>query len=103
MSSPMKENDALKAGHPPAVKAGGMRIKGARAHEEKLTKEETESPWESEGVKQTTESVVISGAVTHGDKDFTADSVRVAHDKPQPTVAKPVMNKQINRQIQQPR
>nr|XP_002130753.1 death-associated protein 1-like [Ciona intestinalis] len=103
MSSPTKENDELKAGHPPAVKAGGMRIKGARAHEEKLTKEETESPWESEGPKPQQTNVIISGAVTHGDKDFTPASVQVAHQKPLPTVPKPVTNKQINRQIQQPR
>lgn len=34
------------------VKAGGMRIKGARVHEEKITKEEAESPWESQVAKQ---------------------------------------------------
>jgi len=47
--------------------------------------------------------VVVAGAVTHGDKDFTPAAVRVAHDKPQPTVTKPVPNKQINRTIHQPR
>lgn len=47
--------------------------------------------------------VVIAGAVTHGDKDFTPESVRVSHDKPQPTVAKPIANKQTNRIIHQPR
>ncbi|CAK8673088.1 death-associated protein 1 homolog [Clavelina lepadiformis] len=102
MSSAQKE-DQLKAGHPPAVKAGGMRIKGARVHEEKLTKEETESPWETENAKETSQSVVVSGALTHGDKDFTVESVKVAHEKPLPTAVKPVANKQINRNIQQPR
>jgi len=34
------------------VKAGGMRIKAARVHEEKITKEDAESPWETEGAKQ---------------------------------------------------
>ena len=34
------------------VKAGGMRIKGAKVHEEKPTKEEAESPWESGQIEQ---------------------------------------------------
>nr|CAB3236200.1 death-associated protein 1-like [Phallusia mammillata] len=104
MSSPVSEPEELKGGHPPATKAGGMRIKGARVHEEKITKEEAESPWESQVAKDRSQKdLVVSGAVTHGDKDFTAESVRVSHDKPMPTVAKPVSNKQTNRVIHQPR
>ena len=48
-------------------------------------------------------AVVVAGAVTHGDKDFTPEAVKVAHVKPSPTAIKPVANKQINRNIQQPR
>ena len=85
------------------IKVGGMRIKGARVHEEKLSKEETESPWEGEHAKENPAAVVVAGAVTHGDKDFTPEAVKVAHVKPSPTAIKPVANKQINRNIQQPR
>ena len=42
-----------------SVKAGGMRIKGARVHEEKLTKEETESPWEGEHAKEYDQFVLL--------------------------------------------
>lgn len=40
-----------------SVKAGGMRIKGARVHEEKLSKEETESPWEVPGANEWDSSI----------------------------------------------
>lgn len=102
MSSPERSSPELKAGHPPAVKAGGMRIKGPRAHEEKVPKEEAESPWETEGAKAPGNAVIVSGAKTHGDKDFTPESVKVSHEKPQPSYEKPAP-KQTNRLIQQPR
>nr|XP_039266901.1 death-associated protein 1-like [Styela clava] len=102
MSSPEKSNPELKAGHAPAVKAGGMRIKAPRAHEEKITKEEAESPWEGDGQKPAERSVIVSGAMTHGDKDFTPASVKVAHEKPMPSHQKPPP-KQQNMIIQQPR
>jgi len=35
-----------------AVKVGGMRVKGPRVHEEKLSKEDIESPWEGEHAKE---------------------------------------------------
>lgn len=101
MSSPPKETPGLKAGHPPATKAGGMRIKAPRQHEEKVSKEEAASPWESPA-KQEEQVVVVSGAKTHGDKDFTAAAVKVAHEKPLPTINKPAP-KQQNHIIQQPR
>ena len=102
MSSPPKESRDLKAGHAPATKAGGMRIKGARQHEEKVSKEEAASPWEGEGMKQEEQTVIVSGAKTHGDKDFTAAAVKVAHEKPMTSHTKPVP-KQQNHIIHQPR
>lgn len=84
------------------MKAGGMRIKAPRQHEEKISKEEAASPWESAGAKQDEQVVVVSGAKTHGDKDFTPAAVKVAHEKPMPTTTKPAP-KQQNHIIHQPR
>lgn len=81
----------LKAGHPPAVKAGGMRIVQHKKEAEKpeqptMTHEEEEefgsSPPKSDKHHS---SAVVSGAVTKGDKDFPAQAVKAYHDKPQPT------------------
>ena len=47
--------------------------------------------------------MIVAGVVTHGNKDFPTAAVKVAHEKPVPTAIKPVQNKQINRNIQQPR
>ena len=49
------------------------------------------------------QAVIVAGVVTHGNKDFPTAAVKVAHEKPVPTAIKPVQNKQINRNIQQPR
>ncbi|CAH3027772.1 unnamed protein product [Porites evermanni] len=89
MSSPPKEKDKdLKAGHPPAVKAGGMRITSKHHHpqhpaptpEEKAEEEEFAEPKE----KASDQKVVVSGVVTKGNADFKADAVKVAHEKPLP-------------------
>ena len=101
------EETELKAGHPPAVKAGGMRI--ARTHrnsasektepqvaENKEEEEEFEQP-----KKQEKSNIVIAGVQTKGDKDFTPEAVRQFHDKPLPSKEKPHMKVQQN--INQPR
>lgn len=102
MSSPAKESSELKAGHAPATKVGGMRVKAPRQHEEKVSKEDAASPWESEGVKQEEQTIIVAGAKTHGDKDFPPAAVKVAHEKPQPSMTKPAP-KQQNQVIHQPR
>lgn len=102
MSSPPKQSQELKAGHAPATKAGGMRIKAPRQHEEKVSKEDAASPWEGESAKQEEQAVIISGAKTHGDKDFTPAAVKVAHEKPTASISKPAP-KQQNHVIHQPR
>ncbi|KAK7483797.1 hypothetical protein BaRGS_00025013 [Batillaria attramentaria] len=85
----------LKGGHPPAVKVGGMRIVQHKKEPEKpeqpaLTQEEEEefgsSPPKTDKHHS---SAVVSGAVTKGDKDFPPEAVKVYHDKPMPTHAKP--------------
>ncbi|XP_068752370.1 death-associated protein 1 homolog [Montipora capricornis] len=89
MSSPPKNKDKeLKAGHPPAVKAGGMRIT-SRHHqsqhpvptpEEKAEEEEFAEPKE----KPSDQKIIVSGVVTKGNADFKAEAIKVAHEKPVP-------------------
>ncbi|XP_047138911.1 death-associated protein 1 [Hydra vulgaris] len=88
MSSPPKEN--LKAGHPPAVKVSGMRVvQHSHNHSEKLTKEEREKEEvEFQTEKPVNESLVVGGAITKGDKDFSTAAVKVAHEKPMPSKEK---------------
>ncbi|XP_023678205.1 death-associated protein 1 homolog [Paramormyrops kingsleyae] len=101
MSSPPKEKTETKAGHPPAVKAGGMRIvqkhqSGPEPIPDKDSKEfESSSPPKA--------PLVISGVVTKGDKDFTPAAAQVAHQKPQPAVEKLPPPHHINQHIHQPR
>lgn len=89
MSSPPKDKDKeLKAGHPPAVKAGGMRITSkyhqsqhpAPTPEEKAEEEEFAEPKE----KASDQKVIVSGVLTKGNADFKADAIKVAHEKPMP-------------------
>lgn len=79
------ENECkLKAGHPPAVKAGKMRITQHKpSHEstscsvveENILKMPTDSP----------KSASVSGAPVHGHSDYTAEAVQKFHEKPLPT------------------
>jgi len=93
-SSTTQESD-LKAGHAPAVKAGGMRV--ARhgkppAHNE-VRKPPTEEEQEEYGLPppedKHKQQILVSGTVAKGDKDFPAAAVKAYHDKPQPTHEKP--------------
>ncbi|XP_025094190.1 death-associated protein 1-like [Pomacea canaliculata] len=98
----------LKGGHPPAVKAGGMRIV---QHKKELEKDETpqmtpeeEEEYGSSPPKTDTHhsTAVVSGAVTKGDKDFPPQAVKHFHTKPQPTHEKP-RPAQVQQHIFQPR
>uniref|UniRef100_X2B920 Death-associated protein 1 n=1 Tax=Capitella teleta TaxID=283909 RepID=X2B920_CAPTE len=105
MSSP--DTPELKAGHPPAVKAGGMRVtsrpRTTSGSEVKMTKEEQEefgtgSPKTDPKHNQ---HILLSGVVTQGDKDFSDKAVKKFHEAPLPKhekrpAARPVHN------IQQP-
>ncbi|KAK0169768.1 hypothetical protein PV328_010409 [Microctonus aethiopoides] len=74
----------LKAGHPPAVKAGGMRIT-----QHKNPKDECEAkPSKDADVKLSNsppKAVMISGAPSRGNADFPPEAVQHFHEKPTPT------------------
>ncbi|XP_041467004.1 death-associated protein 1-like [Lytechinus variegatus] len=104
MSSPGKPD--LKGGHAPAVKVGGMRIPG-KVHPEKATKEpdvEDEEYEETSGKSPPANEtrVLISGAPSHGNKDFPPEAIKQFHEKPMPTHQKNVSTKPI-KVVQQPR
>ncbi|XP_074605312.1 death-associated protein 1-like [Brevipalpus obovatus] len=107
MSSP-EEHCELKAGHPPAVKVGGMRItqhKTAKEPEKEVPKPAEEGE-ESEAVAPSsppkTQNLVISGAVAKGDADFPPEAIKAFHEKPAPSHDyRPTHAKQHT--IQQPR
>ncbi|XP_063217056.1 death-associated protein 1 [Bacillus rossius redtenbacheri] len=107
------EESDLKAGHPPAVKAGGMRItqhKGPKEDKEsKPSKEKDSAEVETGGagaLKVSTsppKTTMISGAPVRGHADFPAEAVQSFHEKPVPTHdARSTSNTRPNI-IQQPR
>ncbi|XP_048776231.1 death-associated protein 1-like [Ostrea edulis] len=91
MSDTQEESDLL-AGHPPAVKAGGMRIvqhkhEKADSSQSREEKQEQAEEFGTVDVKADKhhQSILLSGAVTKGDKDFPVEAVKSYHDKPLPT------------------
>ncbi|XP_071402887.1 death-associated protein 1 homolog [Centroberyx affinis] len=105
MSSPPKEKVETKGGHLPAVKAGGMRIvqkHQAAVPEPPPPKDDKESE-EYVSSSPPKPTVIVSGVITKGDKDFTVAAAQVAHQKPQPSVPKLPPTHHLNQQIHQPR
>ncbi|XP_076368512.1 death-associated protein 1-like [Tachypleus tridentatus] len=90
--SSTEENQELKAGHPPAVKAGGMRI---TQHKPSVHEKVTEPPKKEDDEEEETEvqvsksapkqQLIISGALARGDSDFPPEAVRAFHEKPTPS------------------
>ncbi|KAM3838132.1 death-associated protein 1 homolog [Diretmus argenteus] len=105
MSSPPKEKVETKGGHLPAVKAGGMRIvqKHQSAVPEPPPPKDDKESEEYESSSPPKPTVIVSGVVTKGDKDFTPAAAQVAHQKPQPSVSKLPSGQHLNLQIHQPR
>ncbi|XP_039610325.1 death-associated protein 1 [Polypterus senegalus] len=103
MSSPPKEKPETKAGHLPAVKAGGMRIvqKHQGAGEYPQEKDKDSKEYESSSPPKPT--LIISGVVAKGNKDFPPAAAQVAHQKPQPSAEKLPPCHHVHQQIHQPR
>ncbi|PSN36392.1 Death-associated protein 1 [Blattella germanica] len=87
------EETELKGGHPPAVKAGGMRI---TQHKSPKDDKEGKNIKEKEQAEETTnstlkvstsppKSLTISGAPVRGHADFPTEAVQSFHEKPVPT------------------
>uniref|UniRef100_R4FPD7 Putative death-associated protein 1 dap-1 n=1 Tax=Rhodnius prolixus TaxID=13249 RepID=R4FPD7_RHOPR len=104
MSGPEQE---LKAGHPPAVKAGGMRITQHKnpkssSNESKLSED---SDFKIVLLKVSTspdKTMTISGAPVRGNQDFPTEAVQSFHCKPVPSHEAPHHNPRQNL-IHQPR
>ncbi|XP_026362487.1 death-associated protein 1 [Ursus americanus] len=101
MSSPPEGKLETKAGHPPAVKAGGMRIVQKHPHsgDTKEEKDKDDQEWESPSPPKPT--VFISGVIARGDKDFPPAAAQVAHQKPHASIDKHPPPR--TQHIQQPR
>ncbi|XP_025833843.1 death-associated protein 1 [Agrilus planipennis] len=96
--SSLNNDSQLKAGHPPAVKAGGMRITQHKGHREPSgLGEDTTSLKVSTSPPKTT---TISGAIPKGNADFPAEAVQSIHKEKPPAIH---TNKPSVCVIQQPR
>jgi len=87
MSSTAAEDPELKGGHPPAVKAGGMRVARPRqpstGDKNEMTKEEQEEYGTSP--PKVDKQVIVSGAVIKEDKAFPPEAVKHYHEQPLPS------------------
>jgi hypothetical protein len=98
----------LKGGHPPAVKAGGMRVARTRQtstgdsnskEKQEMTKEEMEEYGVSQ--EKTDKDVVVSGVVTKEEKAYPPAAVKHYHEKIVPAKEIRPVNKPHN--INQPK
>jgi hypothetical protein len=96
----------MKAGHPPAVKAGGMRVARTRQYssgeskeKQEMTKEEIEEYGSSP--PKTDKQVMVSGVVTKEEKAYPPEAVKHYHEKTVP--AKEMRPIQKPHNINQPR
>jgi len=84
-------NSNTRGGHPPAVKAGNMRITRRKPSHDKNDKGEPITNViandETNILKMSTGNPQphVAGATVHGHSDFTPEAVQAYHDKPQPT------------------
>lgn len=90
MSAVASDEPELKAGHPPAVKAGGMRVArnrqsstGDKAEKTEMTKEEQEEYGTSP--PKVDKQVIVSGAVAKEEKAFPPEAVKHFHEHPLPS------------------
>ncbi|KAL2081461.1 hypothetical protein ACEWY4_023314 [Coilia grayii] len=100
-----RENLTLKAGHPPAVKAGGMRVAKKNTEENGTPEKETKRPEKPRPMSTTSKmhqvSVLLAGTLDKLGHDFPETPVSVRHSKVRPAVEKPHIPRTFF--IQQPR
>jgi len=96
----------MKGGHPPAVKAGGMRVArtrqsstGESKDKPEMTKEEIEEYGSSP--PKNDKQVLVSGVVTKEEKAFPPEAVKHYHEKVVP--AKEMRPIQQKHNINQPK
>lgn len=82
------ETAELKAGHPPAVKAGGMRVARPKPTSEskdknEMTKEEQEEYGSSP--PKTSKEVLVSGVVAKEEKAYPPEAVKQFHEPTLPS------------------
>ncbi|KAL4706142.1 hypothetical protein ACJJTC_013607 [Scirpophaga incertulas] len=96
-----EDTSQLKAGHPPAVKAGGMRITQHKPPHPKDPKEPANEDHTglSGPSPVPTNPVSIVGAPNRGNADYTPEAAQVAHSPKPPTH----VNYKPSPHIQQPR
>ncbi|EZA61046.1 hypothetical protein DMN91_005403 [Ooceraea biroi] len=75
----------LKAGHPPAVKAGGMRITQHKTPKDERETKPSKDVEESKPSSSPPKTIMISGAPAKGNADFPPEAVQHFHEKPTPT------------------
>ncbi|XP_075071453.1 death-associated protein 1-like [Mixophyes fleayi] len=97
----MSTTPETRAGHPPAVKAGGKRIVRKNNNSgDSHTQEKENKKLENSLHKPV---LIISRALARGDKDFPPPAAQVAHQKPHPATEKLPSCYHIKQHIQQPR
>ncbi|XP_074102435.1 death-associated protein 1 [Cotesia typhae] len=101
MSSP--DECKLKAGHPPAVKAGGMRITQHKIPRDEREAKPSKDSIESKPSSSPPKTIMISGAPAKGNADFPPEAIQHFHEKPTPTHEARSANSSRAIIIQQPR
>ncbi|KAM0735005.1 Death-associated protein 1 [Formica fusca] len=84
MSSGMDECK-LKGGHPPAVKAGGMRITQHKTPKDEREIKPSKDVEESRPSSSPPKTIMISGVPAKGNADFPPEALQHFHEKPTPT------------------
>lgn len=79
------EDGEMKAGHLPAVKAGGMRIIQHKLPREEREVKPTKESEESKVSTSPPKTLLISGFPAKGNADFPPEALQKFHDKPMPT------------------
>ncbi|XP_020499820.1 death-associated protein-like 1 homolog [Labrus bergylta] len=103
-----RDSPLLKAGHPPAVKAGGKRVakksaedSGTHGSQEKDTKRSDKARSLATSNRMQQVSILLAGTLDKLSHDFPETPVSVRHSKVRPAVEKPHWPKTFF--IQQPR